>query len=147
MQDSPSFAEVHSTLLERYISLSASNPETSDADLVTLVRHIKRSYLPTAHTYSHLFALLIPVPAANQAVSEVYHHWTVLDPVESSVAYAAWLLKTGRASEAVGVVQGVRGEEAKEEVGRRWREVLDANDRERVAAKEDDGDEVMEVEA
>lgn len=57
------------------------------------------------------------------------------------MAYAGWLLRQNRAAEALGVVQGVREEKAKEEVGRKWRELLKANE------QKEDEDEEMAVEA
>lgn len=50
-----------------------------------------------------------------------------MDPVESAVKYAEWLLENGKAREAMGVVQGVRGDVEREEVERRWRVLLDEN--------------------
>lgn len=127
VQDSPSFAALHETLLDRYISVCYSlavRGADEEPGLMSLVRDIERCWLASAHNWSALFALLTSGSAAGAAVAEVYRHWKELDAVESGVGYAGWLLGQGLAREGLEVVQSVQPEEAKEIVSQKWREVL-----------------------
>ena len=150
MQDSPSFLEVHETLLDRYAAVSCtllssssggSGSVRSDAndEFLVLVRNIKQSFLPTAHTWSKLFSLLMSDDFASlsldKSMEEVYRYWVQLDPVESSVAYARWLLSHDKAQAALDVIQRVRGDHVKEQVTRKWRQLLDEH-----ASKQKDDD-------
>ncbi|KAH8108052.1 U3 small nucleolar RNA-associated protein 6-domain-containing protein [Cristinia sonorae] len=144
IRDSPSFSEVHETLLGRYSS-TAFSQESSDMQLLSLVRFIKQSYLPTARTWRHLFSLLESATSPpTKATQETYHHWTQLDPVESTAKYAGWLFKHNRAQDALNIVQGVRGEEVKEEVARLWRELLSEKEARSGKAEEEDDQMVVD---
>lgn len=60
----------------------------------------------------------------------VYEFWRQKDGVEATVAWTTWLLRRGRAKEAVAVVaraRSVLGEEGGDEVERRWKAVLDGD--------------------
>ncbi|THH29933.1 hypothetical protein EUX98_g4250 [Antrodiella citrinella] len=146
IQDSPAFTEVHETLLDRYIEVSYSS-SSDDKALLALVRQIKHAYMPTAHTWSHLFDLVAASESeAVKGAAEIYYHWTQLDPTESTVAYAGWLLRRDRAKEALDVVQSVRDEGVKEVVARRWRELLGANDLAKAAVAEGEENVAMVIE-
>lgn len=140
---------MHEILLDIYLEISYfESPD--DKALLALVRQIKNAYMPTTHTWSHLFDLVAASKSeAVKGAAEIYYHWTQLDPTESTVAYAGWLLRQDRAKEALGVVQSVRDGNVKEVVERRWRELLGASDLAQAVAA--DGDEhvamVIEVEA
>ena len=58
----------------------------------------------------------------------VYEFWRQSDGVEATVAWASWLLRSGRGKDALAVVaraRSVLGEAAGETVERRWKSVLD----------------------
>lgn len=63
-----------------------------------------------------------------QVLGAVYEFWRQSDGVEATAAWAGWLLRSGRSQEAVAVVgraRSVLGEQAGEEVERRWKAILD----------------------
>lgn len=72
-----------------------------------------------------------PDPQADvdaRVLGAVYEFWRQSDGVEATAAWAGWLLRSGRSQEAVAVVgraRSVLGEQAGEEVERRWKAVLD----------------------
>lgn len=131
---------MHEALLDLYASAlftTAATTSPSDTDLLAAVRHIKTAYMPTAHTWAHLFTLVTSTSASPtatasntsnaplRALAEIHRHWSQLDAIESSVSYASWLLKSQKkAKEALEVIKGVKGEEEKEVVERRWREAI-----------------------
>ncbi|TCD64878.1 U3 snoRNP protein [Steccherinum ochraceum] len=152
IRESSSFTEVHEALLDRYATTTCAQASNSPNQLLALVRHIKKSYLPTAHTWSHLFSLLTasPPPPPAKAIAEVYHHWAQLDVVDASVLYAGWLLKQKQATEALAIVQGVRGEGVKEQVAVRWRELVNevgGESKNGVDVEAEEEEDVMLVEA
>ncbi|KAI0743827.1 U3 small nucleolar RNA-associated protein 6-domain-containing protein [Daedaleopsis nitida] len=60
----------------------------------------------------------------------VYEIWREKDGVEATIAWAAWLLRSGNGREAIAVVartRSVLGATAGEEVERRWKRVLDGD--------------------
>ncbi|KAI0633359.1 U3 small nucleolar RNA-associated protein 6-domain-containing protein [Trametes polyzona] len=73
----------------------------------------------------------------------VYEYWRQQDGVEATAAWAEWLLRSGRGSEAVTVVgraRSVLGEQAGEEVERRWKAILDGAEAGAAAAAGEDAD-------
>ncbi|OJT06317.1 hypothetical protein TRAPUB_2830 [Trametes pubescens] len=63
-----------------------------------------------------------------RVLGAVYEFWRQSDGVEATAAWAGWLLRSGKSQEAVAVVGRARtvlGEQAGEEVERRWKAVLD----------------------
>ncbi|KAI0690201.1 U3 small nucleolar RNA-associated protein 6-domain-containing protein [Cerioporus squamosus] len=63
-----------------------------------------------------------------RVIRAVYEFWRQTDGAEATVAWATWLLRSGRSKDAVAVVaraRSVLGEAAGEAVERRWKSVLD----------------------
>ena len=133
---------------------STSRPPV-DARLAR-VRQIGTAYVPSARVWSEVFSQEAAAAAGfSHAVASganadgvrgysghvddeddarvlrlVYEFWRQRDGVEATVAWAAWLLRTGNGKDAVAVIaraRSVLGETDGETVERRWKAILDGD--------------------
>lgn len=90
------------------------------ASWVREVRHMARSYLVTARVWQMVFSDLAGNVSATeregqetegkrQALAEVYEQWGRSAPMEATLAWAGWLLGTGKGKEASLAVVRARG--------------------------------------
>ncbi|TFK94570.1 hypothetical protein K466DRAFT_579822 [Polyporus arcularius HHB13444] len=136
---------------QRHIARGRANLSASAEARLARVRKIGSAYAPSARVWAEVFRQeaggdsdVASTPAggadaANDAyfghadgdervLRAVYEFWRQTDGVEATVAWATWLLRSGRSKDAVGVVaraRSVLGEAAGETVERRWKSVLD----------------------
>lgn len=117
-----------------------SMPPTALAEArIARVRRLGAVHTPSARVWAEVFrqecgwhadppASGLDADADAQVLGAVYEFWRQSDGVEATAAWAGWLLRSGRSQEAVAVVgraRSVLGEQAGEEVERRWKAVLD----------------------
>ncbi|KAI9067095.1 hypothetical protein FKP32DRAFT_1564309 [Trametes sanguinea] len=100
------------------------------------VRRLGTAYAPTARVWAEVFQQesqsqsMEPSNGEGDArvLGAVYEFWRQVDGVEATAAWATWLLRRGRGTEAVAVVgraRSVLGEQAGAEVERRWKAIID----------------------
>ncbi|KAI0645423.1 U3 small nucleolar RNA-associated protein 6-domain-containing protein [Trametes meyenii] len=135
---------VHEVLLIRYAAAThAGLPhliQRAEAALtearLARVRRLGTAHAPSARVWAEVFKQEAQgswEPAADdggdvRVLGAVYEFWRQCDGVESTAAWAAWLLRSGRGKDAVAVVgraRSVLGEEAGEAVERRWKGILE----------------------
>ncbi|EIW63031.1 snoRNA-binding rRNA-processing protein UTP6 [Trametes versicolor FP-101664 SS1] len=113
-------------------------PPTALAEArIARVRRLGAVHTPSARVWAEVFRQECnwhaDPPASGpdadaRVLGAVYEFWRQSDGVEATAAWAGWLLRSGRSQEAVAVVgraRSVLGEQAGEEVERRWKAVLD----------------------
>ncbi|RPD63879.1 hypothetical protein L227DRAFT_572320 [Lentinus tigrinus ALCF2SS1-6] len=142
---------------QRDVANVRGNPSPSAEARLARVRKIGSAYTPSARVWAEVFRQeagdVASTPASASAgaaavaggadaaksyfgdadgdervLRAVYEFWRQSDGVESTVAWATWLLRSGRSKDAVAVVaraRSVLGEAAGEVVERRWKTVLD----------------------
>ncbi|KAI0829637.1 U3 small nucleolar RNA-associated protein 6-domain-containing protein [Trametes gibbosa] len=105
-----------------------AHPATVEARL-TRVRRLAAAYTPSPRVWAEVFRQEAEWPRGDGGVlGAVYEFWRQGDGVGATAAWAAWLLRSGRGADALAVVgraRSVLGEEAGEEVERRWKAILD----------------------
>ncbi|KAI0769680.1 U3 small nucleolar RNA-associated protein 6-domain-containing protein [Trametes elegans] len=116
-------------------------PQTPAEARLARVRRLGTAHAPSARVWAEVFrqesagtAPGRPGPGADgdaegdaRVLRAVYEFWRQADGVAATGAWAAWLLGSGRAQEAVAVVgraRSVLGERAGAEVERRWQAAL-----------------------
>lgn len=115
-------------------------PPTALAEArIARVRRLGAVHTPSARVWAEVFrqecGWHADPPASGpdadsdaRVLGAVYEFWRQSDGVEATAAWAGWLLRSGRSQEAVAVVgraRSVLGEQAGEEVERRWKAALD----------------------
>ncbi|KAI0334977.1 hypothetical protein GY45DRAFT_1351078 [Cubamyces sp. BRFM 1775] len=132
------------------------------------VRKLGTAYSSTARVWAEVFRQESSAHARSQSgslsacgsdadadgdarvLSAVYEFWRQTDGVEATVAWATWLLRSGRGKEAVAAVgraRSVLGETAGAEVERRWKTILDGDTDGKGEGAGEEGDGVEGTEA
>ena len=124
-------------------SVRGQQPSPSTDARLARVRKIGSAYAPSARVWAEVFKQEAGDVAGGADVARsyfgdadgdervlrtVYEFWRQSDGVEATVAWATWLLRSGRGKDALAVVaraRSVLGEAAGETVERRWKSVLD----------------------
>jgi U3 small nucleolar RNA-associated protein 6 len=127
----------------RVVHRAPSNPVgDGSAGRLGRLMDIARRYLPDGDVWREVFRM----ETDGAILKRVYEHWRRRDgeEAEASVAWAAWLVRSGRGDEAREVVVRARstlGEEegARAELEARWRAVLDGEDQSELGDRVDGG--------
>lgn len=125
-----SYAEaIHAERVE-FTATGRTTDQDTIAARVQRVRHMANAYLTTAKVWQTVFALESQTgwDSDAQFLEQVYEEWRKKDGLESTVAWAEWLMKNGKGKEAKEVIVRAKawlGGEEQAQLERRWTSILD----------------------
>lgn len=99
------------------------------------IRALEARHTPSARVWSEVFKQEMQSVGQiknDKAIQFAYQTWRKQDAIEATIAWAEWLLKNSRGKDAMGVISNfmASGKEGRNEVERRWTDMLNDRDEE-----------------